>query len=111
MRLTLNSWCFQVVVARLSKFYFKNEKREEGFEELDLILNKEARNAKGFRGFVSMFSCEQDNVATFITLWEDDESFLGSKELFSSAVEKVLPFLDRQPDVEHYRVDTVNFNP
>ncbi|MGA2681938.1 MAG: hypothetical protein ABSF44_09080 [Candidatus Bathyarchaeia archaeon] len=97
-----------MVVARLSKFYFKNEKREEGFSELDLILNKQTRNAKGFRGFVSMFSCEQDNVATFLTMWEDDESFVGSKEIFSSAVEKVMAFLERQPDVEHYRVDTVN---
>ena len=99
-----------MVVARLSKFYFKSEKREEGFLELDLILNKEARNAKGFRGFVSMFSCEQDNVVTFLTLWEDDESFLGSKEIFSSAVEKVAPLLEREPDVEHYRVDTVNLS-
>jgi quinol monooxygenase YgiN len=97
-----------MVVARLSKFYFKNEKREEGFSELDLILNKQTRNAKGFRGFVSMFSCEQDNVATFLTMWEDDESFVGSKEIFSAAVEKVMAFLERQPDVEHYRVDTVN---
>jgi hypothetical protein len=42
-------------------------------------------------------------------MWDDDESFLGSHELFSSAVDKAMPFLERQPDVEHYRVDTVNF--
>lgn len=98
-----------MVVARLSKFYFKNEKREEGFSELDLILNKETRNVKGFRGYVSMFSCDQTNLATFLTVWEDDESFLASQEVFSSAVEKVMPLVERQPEVEHYRVDTVNF--
>ena len=98
-----------MVVARLSKFYFKNEKREEGFSELDLILNKETRSVKGFRGYVSMFSCDQENLVTFLTVWEDDESFLASQQVFSSAVEKVMPLVERQPEVEHYRVDTVNF--
>ena len=98
-----------MVVARLSKFYFKNEKREEGFSELDLILNKETRSVKGFRGYISMFSCDQANLVTFLTVWEDDESFLASQEVFSSAVEKVMPLVERQPEVEHYRVDTVNF--
>jgi quinol monooxygenase YgiN len=99
-----------MVVARLAKFYFKNGKREEGFEELDLILNKEARKAKGFRGYISLFSCDQDNVAVILTAWEDDESYLSSKEILSSAIDKVMPLLERQPDIEHYRVDTVNFN-
>ena len=99
-----------MVVARLAKFYFKNGKREEGFEELDLILNKEARKAKGFRGYISLFSCDQDNVAVILTAWEDDESYLSSKEILSSAIDKVMPILERQPDIEHYRVDTVNFN-
>jgi quinol monooxygenase YgiN len=99
-----------MVVARLAKFYFKKGKREEGFEELDLILNKYGRSAKGFRGFISLFSCDQEDVAVILTTWKDDESFLASQELFSSAVDKAMPFLERQPDVERYRVDTVNFS-
>ena len=100
-----------MVIARFAKFYFKNDKREEGFSELDLILNKLVRSARGFRGYVSMFSCDQDNVATILTMWEDDESFLDSQELFSSTIDKVMPFFEKHPDVEHYRVDTVNFTP
>ena len=99
-----------MVVARLARFYFKTGKREEGFEELDLILNKQARNAKGFRGFISLFSRDQDNVAIILTIWENEESFLGSQELFSSAVNRVMPFLERQPSVEHCRVDTINYS-
>ena len=99
-----------MVVARLVKFFFKTGKREEGFTELDLILNKLVRNAKGFRGYVSMFSCDDDDVAIIITMWEDDESFLESQELFSSTLDKVTPFLERQPEVEHHRVDTVNLS-
>ena len=98
-----------MVVARLTKFYFKEGKREEGFTELDLILNKEARNARGFRGYVSMFSCDQDNVAVILTMWEDDESFEASKKIYYLAVEKVTPLLEKQPEPEHQRVDTVNF--
>jgi quinol monooxygenase YgiN len=99
-----------MVVTRFAKFYFKDDKREEGFSELDLILNKQVRSAKGFRGYISMFSCDQDNVASIITMWEDNESFLDSQELFSSTMDKVMPFFERQPDVERYRVDTVNLS-
>ena len=97
-----------MVVARIARFYFKVGKREEGFSELDLILNKHVRSAKGFQGYVSLFSCDQENVAIILTIWEDDESYLGSTELFSSAVNKVMPLLERQPDVEYCRVDSVN---
>ena len=97
-----------MVVARIAKFYFKIGKREEGFSELDLIPNKHVRSAKGFQGFVSLFSCDQDNVAIILTIWEDEESYLGSKELFSSAVNRVMPLLEKQPDVEYCRVDSVN---
>jgi quinol monooxygenase YgiN len=99
-----------LVAARLAKFYFKNGKREEGFEELDLILNKYGREQKGFRGFISMFSCDQENVVTILTAWEDDESYLNSQKLLSSAIDTVMPLMERQPEVEHYRVDTVNFD-
>lgn len=99
-----------MVVARLAKFYFKTGKREEGFAELDLILNKQVRSKKGYRGYVSLFSRDRDDAAIILTMWEDDESFLDSQELFSSTMEKVTPFFERQPDVEHYRVDTVNIS-
>jgi quinol monooxygenase YgiN len=99
-----------MVVARLAKFFFKTGKREEGFSELDLILNKKVRSARGYRGYVSMFSCDRKDVAVILTMWEDNESFLESQELFSSTMEKVMPFFERQPEVEYYRVDTVNFN-
>ena len=100
-----------MVVARITKFFFKEGKREEGFEALDLILNKQARSAKGFRGYITSFSCDQDNVAIFLTMWEDDESYESSKDLFSSAVNRVTPLFERSPDVEHHRIDTVNINP
>ena len=98
-----------MVVSRLAKFFFKTDKREEGFSELDLILNKLVRSAKGYRGYVSMFSCDQDNAAIILTIWEDNVSYLESQELFTSTMEKVAPFFEKPPEVEHYRVDTVNF--
>ena len=99
-----------MVVARIAKFFFKSGKREEGFAELDFILNKLVRSAKGYRGYVSMFSYDNNNVAIIMTMWEDNESFLESRELFSSTMEKVAPFFEKQPEVEHHRIDTVNFS-
>ncbi len=97
-----------MVVARLAKFFFKSGEREKGFEELDLVLNKQVRRAKGYRGYVSMFSCEQDEVAIILTMWQDYESFLDSRELFASTMEKAERFFEKKPEVEQYRIDTVN---
>ncbi len=101
----------KLVVARLAKFFFKTGKREEGFEELDLILNKLVRSAKGFRGYVSMFSVDDDDVAIILTMWEDNESYIETRELFSTTISKVASFFEKQPEVEHHRIDTVNFSP
>lgn len=100
-----------MVAARMAKFFFKSGKREEGFAELDLILNKLVRSVKGYRGYVSMFSCDDDDVAIIMTMWEDNESFLESQELFASTMEKVASFFEKKPEVEHHRIDTVNFSP
>ncbi len=77
-----------LVVARLAKFFFKTGKREEGFSELDLILNKLVRSAKGYRGYVSMFSCDDNDVAIIMTMWEDNESLSrSSRAIFNHNVQ------------------------
>ena len=96
-----------MVVARTVKYYFKEGNREEGFEKVDLAVNKKARNAKGFRGYISLFSYDEKNVATIITLWQDAESFQTSEEVFTSDVEEFMPFLEKKPEVGYHRVDSV----
>ena len=96
-----------MVVARSVKYYFKEGKREDGFTEVDLAVNKRARNAKGFRGYISLFSYDQDNVATIITMWQDADSYQTSEEVFTSDVEKLMPFLEKKPEVGYHRVDSV----
>jgi hypothetical protein len=44
-------------------------------------------------------------------MWEDDESFEDSLVLFSFAIDKVAALFEEQPEVEHHRIDTVNFSP
>jgi quinol monooxygenase YgiN len=99
-----------MVVARIAKFFFKFESVKKACR-VRFILNKLVRSAKGYRGYVSMFSCDDDDVAVIMTMWEDNESFLESQELFSSTMDKVAPFLEKKPEVEHHRIDTVNFSP
>ena len=96
-----------MVVARTVKYYFKEGKREDGFTEVELAVNKKARSAKGFRGYVSLFSYDEDNVATIITMWQDAESFQASKEVFTSDIEKFMPFLEKKPEVGYHRVDSI----
>jgi heme-degrading monooxygenase HmoA len=96
-----------MVVARTVKYYFKMGKREDGFKEVDLAVNKRARSAKGFRGYISLFSYDEDNVATIITMWQDAESYQASEEVFTSDVEKFMPFLEKKPEVGYHRVDSV----
>jgi hypothetical protein len=96
-----------VVVARTVKYYFKEGKRDEGFTQVDLGVNKRARSAKGFRGYISLLSYDEDNVATIVTLWQDAESFQASEAVFTSDVERFMPFLVKKPEVGYHRVDAV----
>jgi heme-degrading monooxygenase HmoA len=96
-----------MVVARTVKYHFKEGKHEDGFTEVDLAVNKKARNAKGFRGYISLFSYDEDNVVTIITMWQDAESLQASEEVFTSDVEKFMPFLEKKPEVGYHRVDSV----
>ncbi len=96
-----------MVVARVVKYYFKQGKRSDGFDEVDLAVNKKARSAKGFRGYISLFSYDEDNVATIVTLWQDEESFRGSELVFNADIERFMDFLEKKPEVGYHRVDSV----
>ena len=98
-----------MVVARTVKYYFKESKREEGFFEVDLAVNKKARNANGFRGYISLFSYDDVNVATIITFWQDTESYRNSEKVFTSDVESFMPFLEKKPEIGFHRVDSIVF--
>jgi heme-degrading monooxygenase HmoA len=94
-----------LISARIAKFCFKNGKREEAFEELNYVLTNIAANSKGFRGFVSLVSNDDKNVAVIMTLWEDEESLTESeKTIFSPAIEKINYYLEKAPEVEHFRL-------
>lgn len=72
---------------------------------VDLILNTSKRNAKGFRGYISLISREDSNGATIITLWQDEESAYSSeKGVFAEAVNKVKQALESPPKMENFLV-------
>jgi heme-degrading monooxygenase HmoA len=87
------------------KFFFKKGQCEEGFAELDLVLNTQARQSKGFRGFVSLLSRTEKDVALVLTFWADDESLMASERaVYDKVVDKIYHLLEKQPEVEYYRV-------
>jgi quinol monooxygenase YgiN len=89
----------------MSIWHFKKGQREDAFLELDGILNTSTRYTSGFRGYMSLLSHEDPNVATILTLWQDEESLKASeKEVFAQAIIKVHDSLESSPQMENYRV-------
>ena len=89
----------------MSFWYFKKGKRDEGFSELDRILNTLAQDAQGFRGYMSLLSYEDPNALTVLTLWQDEEAMkMSEKGVFAQAIKKVLDSLESPPRIENYRV-------
>lgn len=96
---------YYLVLVRMSTWHFKKGKRDEGFAELDLILNSLAQNTKGYRGYLSMLSKDDSNEATVLTLWQDEESLEASeKGVFAQAIAKVQTLLEKPTRIENYRV-------
>ena len=94
-----------MVLARMSFWDFKKGKREEGFSELDRILNSLAQDAEGFRGYMSLLSYEDPNALTVLTLWQDEDAMKKSeKGVFAQAIKKVQDSLESSPRIENYRV-------
>jgi heme-degrading monooxygenase HmoA len=84
---------------------FKKGKREEGFSELDKILNTLAQDAEGFRGYMSLLSYEDPNAVTILTLWQDEDALKKSEQVvFARATQKVQDQLEKPPKLDNYRV-------
>ena len=77
----------------MSFWYFKKGKREEGFTELDRILNTLAQVAEGFRGYMSLLSFEDPNAVTILTLWQDEDAMKMSEQGVFAASHKKSPRL------------------
>ena len=94
-----------MVLARMTFWTFKKGKREDGFSELDKILNTLAQDAEGFRGYMSLLSYEDQNAVTILTLWQDEDALKKSEqEVFVRATQKVQDQLEKPPKLENYRV-------
>ncbi len=94
-----------LVLARVSFWSFRGGKRPLAFAELDSILNTLAKEAEGFRGYLSMLSYEDPNSATILTLWDDEAALIKSQEgIFTQATNKVADYLKEKPRIENCRV-------
>jgi quinol monooxygenase YgiN len=93
------------VLARMSKWIFKNGKREEGFLKIDQILNKTVRHTVGFRGYMSLLSQDETNSAVILTLWQDQDALEASeKGVFTQASQEIQDLLEKPPTTDSFRV-------
>ncbi len=89
----------------MSVWQFKEGKREEGFMELDRILNTLTRHTEGFQGYMSLLSYEDPNMATVLTLWRDEQTMQASEEqVYADAIRKVQDLIEFLPKTTHFRV-------
>ncbi len=89
----------------MSTWHFKSGKREEGFLEIDKILNTATRNVEGFRGYMSLLSREDSNMATIVTLWRDEVTLKKtSTGTIQDAIRNAQMYLESPPHVENFRV-------
>ena len=94
-----------LVLARMSIWHFKEGKREGAFTELDSILSSLTRDVGGFRGYLSMLSHDDPNLATILTLWQDEEALKASeKGVFTQANTKVQDSLASDTKIENFMV-------
>lgn len=94
-----------MVLARITFWQFKDGKRPEAFNQLDTFLNSLAKQAEGFRGYMSILSYDDSNSATIITLWEDEVALNKSgMGIFTHAINEVRQFLRQEPKIEKGRV-------
>ena len=95
----------ELVLARISVWHFKKGKRGEALTELDNILSNLTQQEEGFRGYISMFSLDNENTATILTLWQDQESLNASeKAIFTGKIKKVQELLEGHPQIENFKV-------
>jgi quinol monooxygenase YgiN len=89
----------------MSKWIFKESKREEGFFKIDEILNKMVRHTVGFRGYMSLLSQDETNSAVILTLWQDQDALDASeKGVFTQASQEMQNLLEKPPIISSFRV-------
>jgi len=94
----------------MSLWHFKKGQREMAFVELDHVLNTSVRKSNGFRGYISLPSHDNPNLAKILTMWQDEESREASeKPLFDEAINKVKNFLEGSPKIENYKIFSAVF--
>ena len=99
-----------MVLVRMILWHFRKGKREMAFVDLDHILNTSVRKSAGFRGYISLPSYDDANLAKTLTLWQDEESLKASeKGLIAEALEKLKDKLQSDPTVENYRLFSAVF--
>ncbi len=89
----------------MTVWYFKEGLGQQGFSELDTVLNTLAHQTEGFRGAISLLDDEDPNAVTILTLWIDEEALKRSeKDVFSEALKRVQELLERPTQIKNYHV-------
>jgi heme-degrading monooxygenase HmoA len=88
--------------ARLVNVKFRPGKREEGVSVI-ADFSKDVR--EGFEGMLILFPTDDPDKATYITLWDSEETMNGSwKEISPRVTEALKDLLAEQPEMRSNKV-------
>ncbi len=85
-----------MVHARMTIWKFKPGKRAEAVETVEGFM-EEIRKTEGFRGMLTLQSMDDPNTATFIALWDSENTMNASQKGIYQKVSKKLQSIATEP--------------
>jgi heme-degrading monooxygenase HmoA len=94
----------EMVLARMTAWKFKSNKREQGINTLYEALTGPARNQKGFLGSITLLSQDDEGTVTTMSIWETEEARANSEVFLKKAFETLQESLTDPPEMKKFRV-------
>jgi len=89
---------------RMTTWTFKPGKRAEAVKLVDESL-EEIRDAKGFRGLLTLLSSDDKDVAMFLAIWDSEEDLVASqKGIYAKVASKAKPLAVGAPDLRNVEI-------
>ena len=90
--------------ARMTTWKFKPGKRAEAVKIVEESL-EDIREAKGFRGLLTLLSSDDRNVAMFLAIWDSKEDLIASqKGVYTKVAGKAKPLAESAPELRNVEI-------
>ena len=93
-----------MLYARMTTWKIKPGKRAEALRMVEESV-EEIRNAKGFRGILTLLPSDDPNGAMFIAIWDSEAALKASqKGVYKKVSSKTLPLAEKPPELKNMEI-------